>query len=237
MAGRFVGGVLLSAGLVVITLAGGAGGYGLGQLTEPRDQPTGSAAPLRPETTPTPVEPVNVAVDDPTPALKNSELRYNEREFVVEKTVRSEVTVEVPKNWHMTLTADPRNEARFTDPTGRRVVRIQAGFTIERPPAASMAERIGQLEDTPYREALRILTQDVAEDRRSATLVYQWIPTQLKAHIPQSLRYVLVRWVALDDSGNCAVEIGVGGLVQDKAGLLAVLERATETVTRSDSSL
>jgi hypothetical protein len=234
VAGRFVGGVLLSAGLVVITLAGGAGGYGLGHLTEPRDQPTGSAAPLRPsaEITPTPTEPLNIAVKDPTAALKKSELQYKEREFVAEKTVRSQVTVYVPKNWHMTLSADPQNEARFTDPTGRRFVRVQAGFTIERPPAASMAERIGQLEGTPYRQDLQVVSQRVAEDKRSATLTYTYIPDPERI-----LRYVVVRWVALDDSGNCAVEIAVSGLNQDKEAIPAVLERATDNVTRSDSSL
>lgn len=238
VAGRFVSAVLVSAGLVVITLAGAASGYGIGHLTEPKDQPTGSAAPLRPsaEVTPTPTEPLNIAVKDPTPALDERDLQYKEREFVAEAAVRSHVTVEVPKNWRMTQ-ADPQIDARFTDPRARRFVRVQAGFTIARPPAASMAERIGQLSGTPHQEALKILSQDVAEDRRSATLVYHWIPTQTDPRIPQSLRYVMVRWVALDDSGNCAVEIGVGGLDQDKGSLPAVLERATETVTRSDSSL
>ncbi|GAB2556097.1 hypothetical protein GCM10027269_06940 [Kribbella endophytica] len=232
MAGRFVGAVLVSAGLVVITLAGAASGYGIGHLTEPKDQPTGSAAPLRPsaEVTPTPTEPLNIAVKDPTPGLKKSELRYKEREFVAEKIVRSQMTLDVPKNWHMTISADPPDEARFTDPTGRRFVRVQAGFTIERPPAVSMAERIGQLEGTPYRQDLKIVSDQVAEDGRSATLTYTYIPEK-------TLRYVVVRWVALDDSGNCAVEIGAAGLIQDKDGLLAAMERATETVTRSDSSL
>ncbi|WP_425827832.1 hypothetical protein [Kribbella sp. DT2] len=238
MAGRLAGGVLLSAGLVVITLAGGAGGYGLGHLTEPRDQPTASAAPLRPsaEVTPTPTEPLNIAVKDPTRALKKSELRYKERGFVAEKTVRSQVTVEVPRNWPMTL-ADPQDEARFTDPTGRRFVRVEAGFTIERLPKESMDVRVAQLADTPHHEDLQIVSTVVADDGRSATLSYTWVPTQTRPHVPQSLRHVMVRWVALDDTGNCAVEIGVGGLAQDKDGLLAVLERATETVTRSDSSL
>jgi hypothetical protein len=40
---------------------------------------------------------VNTAVPDPTPALKRSELRYKEREFVAEAAVRSRVTVEVPR--------------------------------------------------------------------------------------------------------------------------------------------
>ncbi|GAB3817625.1 hypothetical protein [Kribbella italica] len=232
MAGRFVGGVLLGAGLLVITLAGGAGGYGIGQLTEPRAQSTESAAPLGPSAEVTPTEPLNVAVKDPTPALKKSELRYKEREFVAKKTVRSQVTVEVPKDWHLTLSADPQDQARFTDPTGRRFVRVQAGFTIERPPAASMAERIGQLDGTPYRQDLRIVSERVAEDKRSATLIYTYVPDPEKV-----LRYVVVRWVALDGSGNCAVEIAVSGLNQDKEAIPAVLERAADSVTRSDSSL
>jgi hypothetical protein len=194
---------------------------------------------LRPsaEVTPTPTEPLNIAAKDPTPALEKSELRYTGRDFVAENTVRSQVTLDAPKNWKMTLSAEPKDVARFSDPTGRRFVRVQAGFTIERPPAESMTERIGQLSGTPHQEALRILSHDVAEDQRSATLVYNWIPTQVDARIPQSLRHVMVRWVALDDSGNCAVEIAVGGLTQDKDALKAVLEVATDSVTRSDSSL
>jgi hypothetical protein len=222
--------VLLSAGLVVITLAGGAGGYGIGHLTQPETQASDAAAPLHPggsDATPTPVEPVNTAVPDPTPALRRSELRYKEREFVAELAVRSQVTVEVPRNWRFTQ-PDPPKEARYTDPTGRRYVRVEAGFTIERPPRVSMEQRILVLANTPRREDLQILSKQVAEDGRSATLTYTFVPDK-------SLRYVVVRWVALDDSGNCAIEISSTGLIQDKDATWAVLERASETVTRSDS--
>ncbi|WP_143466090.1 hypothetical protein [Kribbella sp. ALI-6-A] len=240
MAGRRAGAVLLSAGLVVITLAGGAGGYGIGHLTQPKAQPSGSAAPLHVDGgdgTPTPVEPVNTAVPDPTPALRRSELRYKEREFVAEQAVRSRVTAEVPKNWRMTQ-PDPPKEARYTDPTARRYVRIEAGFTIERPPQASMEQRILMLANTPSREDLRILNTQVTEDGRSATLTYTFIPTRADGDPrPQALRYVVVRWVALDDSGDCAVEISSTGLIQDKDAIWAVLERASDTVTRSDSEL
>jgi hypothetical protein len=224
--------VLLSAGLVVITLAGGAGGYGLGHLTQPEAQASGLAAPLHAgggDGTPTPVEPVNTAVPDPTPALRRSELRYKEREFVAELAVRSQVTVEVPRNWRFTQ-PDPKVEGRFTDPTGKRWIRIEAGFTIQRPPRASMEQRILMLANTPRREDLRILSKQVAEDGRSATLAYTFVKDT-------SLRYVVVRWVALDDSGNCAIEISSTGLIQDKDATWAVLERASDTVTRSDSEL
>lgn len=225
--GRFAGGVLLSAGLVVVTLAGGAGGYGIGHLTEPRTQPTGSAAPLQPTGTPT--LKLNVPVKDPAPALQKSELRYKEREFVAEKSVRSQVTVDIPKNWRMTMSAETPYEARFTDPTDKRFVRVQAGFAIERPPKTSLEIRVGQLANHPKQEDLRIVSRDVADDKRSATLVY--------TYVPRSTRYVMVRWVALDDSGNCAVEIGASGLIQDKAAIEALLDQASESVTRSDSSL
>ncbi|WP_432942963.1 hypothetical protein ACQPXM_38745 [Kribbella sp. CA-253562] len=236
VAGRRAGAVLLSAGLVVITLAGGAGGYGIGHLTQPKAQPSGSAAPLHPGEgagTPTPVEPLNTAEPDPTPALRRGELRYKEREFVAEQTVRSRVTAEVPRNWGMTQ-PDPPKEVRYTDPAGRRYVRIEAGFTIERSPRASMEQRVLVLANTPRREDLQILSKKVAEDGRTATLTYTFIPTRTNAR-PQALRYVVVRWVALDDSGNTAVEISSSGLIQDKDATWAVLERASDTVTRSDS--
>jgi hypothetical protein len=125
---------------------------------------------------------------------------------------------------------DPKKEARFTDPLAKRWVRIEAGFTIQRPPAASMEQRIGWLGGTPRKQDLRILSKEVADDGRSATLTYAYIPAQ-------ALRYVVVRWIALDDSGYCAVEISSTGLIQDKDGTGAVLERATDSVTRDDTSL
>jgi hypothetical protein len=128
--------------------------------------------------TPTPVEPVNTAVPDPTPALKRSELRYKEREFVAEAAVRSRVTVEVPRNWWMTQ-PDPKKEARFTDPLAKRWVRIGAGFIIQRPLAASMEQKIGWLGGTPRKQDLRILSKQVADDGRSATLTYTYIPERV----------------------------------------------------------
>ncbi|WP_148256800.1 hypothetical protein [Kribbella flavida] len=230
MSGRRVGTAMLTGGLLVITLLGGAGGYGLGHLTQPESRPSSTASPLRPsDGTPSPSEPVNTAVPDPTPALRKSTLRYKTRAFTAESVVRSHVTAEVPRNWRMTQ-PDPMTEGRFTDPTGKRWVRIEAGFTIQRPPAASMAVRIEVLGDLPVKQAVRIISKQVSADKRSATLTYTYIPDR-------TLRYVVVRWVALDRSGNCAVEISSTGLQQDKDAIWDVLDHVSNSVTRSDSSL
>jgi hypothetical protein len=72
-----------------------------------------------------------------------------------------------------------------------------------------------------------VLSHEVAGDGRTAALVYTYIPDQ-------TVRYVVVRWAALDDSGDCAVEISSTGLEQDEAAVWDVLEHANDTVTRTD---
>ncbi|WP_145803803.1 hypothetical protein [Kribbella amoyensis] len=227
MVSRVAGTMLLASGLLGIAALGTAGGYGVGLLTSADAQTSGSPAPIG-STTPTPTEPVKTGLPDNTPALDKGDLRYKTRSFVADWAVRSNVTVKVPSNWWMTQ-PDPKKEARFTDPTGKRFVRIEAGFTITRPPTASLEAKIQALRGVPPSQALKILSRDVADDGRTATLVYTYIPQE-------SVRHVVVRWVALDDSGNCAVEISAGGLPQDEQAVRDVLEHATDTVTRTDQA-
>ncbi|TCO41512.1 hypothetical protein EV646_11553 [Kribbella antiqua] len=239
MAGRGTVGALLGSGLLAITALGAAGGYGVGLLTEVEGSSTafGTAAPLgtvKP-VTPTPSAPTATprpVKRDNAPALDPGGLSYKTRSFTVKYVYKSRVTVRVPGDWRMTQ-PDPPINARFTDPTSKRWIRIEAGFTIRRPPADSMAERIEQLDKLDPSQMLTIISS-VTEDNY-ATLIYSYVPPESQA--PEAvLRYVIVRWVA-DATGNCAVEMGSTGLPQDAKALIDVLDHATSSVVREDSPL
>ncbi|HEY0692756.1 MAG TPA: hypothetical protein VGD71_27415 [Kribbella sp.] len=240
MARRGFGRALLSTGLLGATLLGGAGGYGLGLLTGPAVAASkGIAAPLevaKSASTPTPPPPVQVKTPKPdnTPPLVESNLTYRTREFVAVAAVTSKISVRVPKNWQMTQPY-PKIEARFTDSTTKRWIRLEAGFTVRRPPAESMAARVAELKQGDPAVALKIISQqsgtaihDAGTPLSYSTLIYSYIPGD-------STRYVIVRWVALDKSGLAAVEMASTGLPQDRSALLAVLQHATESVVRTDS--
>jgi hypothetical protein len=246
VAGRGIGRALLGSGLLAVTVLGGAGGYGIGLLTSAASEATGRAVPLgavtpadstvptpAPTTTPTePVKPRKTPTPDDSAPLRADDLSYQTREFDTEGVVRSRVTVKVPRNWWMTQ-PDPKREARFTDPTAKRWVRIESGFSLTRPPAASMEIRIGVLKtQVPADQILTILSQKVDRSARTATLSYTYMPAGAT-----TLRFVLVRWAALDASGKVAVEMSSTGLPQDADALLDVLDHATASVTRSDSPL
>lgn len=245
VAGRGIGRALLGSGLLAATVLGGAGGYGLGLLTSAASEPSGRAVPLgavtptdstptpAPTTTPTvPVKPRKTPTPDNSAPLRADDLSYQTREFDTEGVVRSRVTVKVPRNWWMTQ-PDPKREARFTDPTAKRWVRIESGFSLTRPPAASMEIRIGVLKtQVPADQILTIISQKVDPSGRTATLSYSYLPAGAT-----TLRYVFVRWAALDASGKVAVEMSSTGLPQDADALLDVLDHATDSVTRKDSPL
>jgi hypothetical protein len=235
-----VGRALLGAGLLVVTLLGGAGGYGVGWLTSStashsttgQAMPLGGIGPSPSPSTPTSTStepPTKTPKPDNTPPLLAQDLAYKTRQFVAELVVRSEVAVKVPRNWKMTQ-PDPKDEARFTDPTGKRWIRVEAGFSLTRPPADSMAARIALLKTIPSSQALTIVSQETDAKARTATLTYSYIPDQ-------TTRYVIVRWAALDASGNVAVEMSSTGLPQDRPALVDVLDEATASVSRVDTPL
>ncbi|MFI6829240.1 hypothetical protein ACIBG5_19255 [Kribbella sp. NPDC050241] len=230
MARRGTVGALLGSGLVVITALGGAGGYGIGLLIG-EAQPavaSGAAAPLGTSVTPT--APMRTPKPDNRPALQAADLSYRTRSFTAELVVKSHVSAKVPYNWRITR-PDPPNYARFTDPTSKRWIRIEAGFTISRPPAASMAARIKDLNALDKNQLLKIVSQQVEDDQ--ATLAYTYLPPESQSS-EGVIRYVIVRWVA-DDSGLCAIEMSSTGLPQDKDALLDVLDHASKSVVRRDT--
>jgi hypothetical protein len=242
VAGRGIGRALLSTGLLGATLLGGAGGYGLGLLTGPAAAASkGVAAPLEATrststTSPPPPPPVQVKTPKPdnTPPLVERDLTYLTREFTAVAAVTSKISVAVPKNWRMTQ-PNPQIEARFTDPTTKRWIRVEAGFTVRRPTAESMAARVAELKQGNPAAELKIISQqsgtathDDGTPLTYSTLIYSYIPGD-------TTRYVIVRWVTLAKSGLAAVEMTSTGLPQDRPALLSVLQRATKSVVRTDS--
>lgn len=239
MARRGTVGTLLGSGLVVITALGGVGGYGVGLLTTDESAAaSGTAAPLgsvpsTPVTTPTQKPAPPKVTYDKSPALDVDDLHYRTRSFQVKGTYRSDISVRVPSGWGLTQ-PDPPKTGRYTDPTGKRWIRIEGGFSITRPPVDSMNLRVAQLrEQVPASQALTLISQKV--EKNYATLVYTYVPPKEQSP-DQFLRYVIVRWVA-DDSGRVAVEMSSTGLPQDKEALMDVLDHATQSVERRDSPL
>jgi hypothetical protein len=229
---------MLGAGLLTLAGVGGVGGYGVGLFLTKEPSLAGAAAPLAvgsiPGTTPTPTPtgPPRKVTYDKSPALNPDDLRYTTRTFTVTDMFKSRISVRVPSDWAYTK-QDPPKSGRFTDRTKKRWIRVEAGFTISRPPADSLAARLKQLAGISANQMVKVLSQSV--EQNYATVTYTYVPDEELS--PQGiLRYVIVRWVA-DSSGNCAVEMSSTGLPQDKDALLAVLDHAADTVERRDSPL
>lgn len=230
---------LLGAGLLTLAGVGGAGGYGAGLFLTAEPSLAGTASPLPMGTsgttsTPTPTAtptPRKVTYDN-SPALRADDLSYRTQTFSVQAVVKSRITVRVPDNWGFTQ-QEPPTTGRFTDPTGKRWLRIEGGFTIKRAPVVSMQARLAQLSHLSPEQMFHLLSQQV--DKDYATITYTYVPPAEQS--PDGvLRYVIVRWVA-NETGNCAVEMSSTGLPQDQDALMDVLEHATKSVQRRDSPL
>lgn len=185
-----------------------------------------SATPDPSATPSTPSTPPRQIVPDDTKALQTDDLDYKIREFTATNVVRSDVRLKVPRNWGFTQ-PDPPKIGRYTDPTSKRWIRIEAGFTIRRPPAESMAQRLTELASVPAAQMLSIKSQTVNQDTKEATLAYTYVPEN-------SLRYVIIRWVA-NGEGLCTFEIAVTGLPQDRDAMEDILDHAADSATRDDS--
>lgn len=180
-----------------------------------------------PSSTPSSTPPKHIVPDNTEP-LQADDIRYKTREFTVSSVVESRVSMRVPSAWDMTV-QDPPKYVRFNEPARKRWIRIEAGFSITRAPAASMAAKMAELKILPAGQMLTFKSQHIDPETKNATLVYTYVPDQ-------SVRYVMVRWVA-DPEGLCIFEIAATGLPQDKAALEDILDHATNSATRSDSPL
>jgi hypothetical protein len=232
----------LVAAVAGTAVLGAVAGFGAGRLTQSEpgldnaSPAPMAAAPMVPSPSPPPL-PKKTPVPDGTSKLDPDELSYHTVEFQVTKMPHPpvRVTLRVPDGWKMSRPRESTDEVKFTDPTGKRWIRVESGFLIESSPAASMdILRRNLLASQPPENDLRILSQRPGsltgrdgEPRNIATLDYTYIPNQ-------SVRHVLVRWIGFGATGDVAVEMTVTGLPQDTDGLLEILRRASESVERHD---
>lgn len=230
MAGRGLGRALLGSGLLVVTLLGGAGGYGLGLVTTDQQASAGvSAAPLAVTVSPggVPSTPPRKLVPDNSAPLRADDIVYRTRTFTVTSVVASRVSLRVPRDWE-TILLDPPKDMKFNEPERRRAVRVQGGFTITRPPAASLTSRIDQFNALPADRMVTVRSHTVDPVTKDATLIYNYADIE-----SNTLKYGMIRWVA-NKKGLCYLEIAVTGLPQDKAALADILDHASESATRTD---
>ncbi|GAA1557781.1 hypothetical protein [Kribbella lupini] len=227
---------VLASGVVALGLIGAAGGYLVGDLTQPT---TASASNGYPSGGDSPSADVIVKSPIPNhvPAFKATGLRYREHTFTVrqEPSPRVKVSIDMPRGWQLTSSPKTPAEVKFLDPLKERGVRVESGF----PPDLTTAEQrekliAGLVSSQAPENDLKILenydstvTGDDGRTREVSTLIYTYIPTE-------TLRYVIVRWVATGGDSQATVEMSVTGLPQDAAGLKAVLAKASESVTIRD---
>jgi hypothetical protein len=228
--GLRIAGALLGAAVIGI-----AGGYGVGMASMPGMAGASGleAAPLTTDGSPSPVA-VKTPVPDPTEPLVAGELDYRTQRFTADRAVRSKVSLDVPKGWD--FTQPEADEGRYTDPLRKRWIRVEAGFPPQRPTADSLAERIRQLKSVDPAQDLTIVSEQSGHMTHSdgtrltySTLVYTYIPLDVR-------RYVMVRWISFGKPDLAAVEMSTTGLPKDREALESVLQRATRTVTRTDSA-
>lgn len=233
--------VALVAGVAVV---GVAAGFGAGLLTEKKPRTgTGPVLPMAAAPTPgatTPTAPPVVkktAVPDDEPALDADDLSYRTVDFRLTKAPHDPVRVQlqVPRGWKYQSIPDQTDQIKYVDPTGKRWIRVESGFQIERPPVDSMNELVTTLRGSvPPENDLDIQARDVkalagenGDSRNVATVSYSYIPNQRRLQ-------VIVRWVGYGAPGNVAVEMSITGLPQDKEALAAIMEQASLTVQRFD---
>ena len=226
-----------------VGIAGVAAGVGAGLLTQ--DDPRTGTGPVLPmAAAPTPVTTPSTTpiarktpVPDDEPALDTDDLGYRTVDFRLTKAPHDPVRIrlQVPQGWTYKRIDDETDQIRYVDPTGKRWLRIESGFAIERPPVESMNLLVSTLRTSVAPENdLRLDTPSTGsitgvdgDPRSIATVGYSYIPNQ------RALQ-VLVRWIGYGVQGDVAVEMSITGLPQDKQALAEIMERASTTVQRSD---
>ncbi|MFI7059448.1 hypothetical protein ACIBL3_00580 [Kribbella sp. NPDC050124] len=222
---------ILVSGILLITLLGATAGYFTGDRTEvPVPTATGQAAPLGEVTAPTPSLPVKTPVPSDVVGLETG-LSYKRRTFTVtrEDGQRVHVSIETPDDWRLTQDKKAPAEVKFLDRLTERGVRVEAVEPKQTPADARAALVVALKQSQAPENDLRILSESDEQvegydgrPRTVSTLIYTFIPKE-------TLRYVIVRWVATGDDLT-TVEMSITGLPQDADGLGEVLQAATRTV-------
>ncbi|GAB2556090.1 hypothetical protein [Kribbella endophytica] len=224
---------VLASGVIVLGLIGAAGGYLVGDLTQPTTASANNEYPTDGDSPPADFI-VKTPVPNHVPAFKATGLRYREHTFTVrqEPSPKVEVSIDMPRGWQLTSSPKTPGEVKFLDSLKQRAVRVESGFPPDLTTADQREKLIpGLVSSQPPENDLKILenydstvTGDDGSTREVSTLIYTYIPTE-------TLRYVIVRWVATGGDSQATVEMSVTGLPQDAAGLKAVLAEASESVT------
>lgn len=236
----------LLAAVLASAVIGVGGGYAAGVVTEPdvpgaSGQPgplpgnSGQAVPTAKPSTRT----VTPVPDDTSPL--SADIVFRRRTFEVQSALRSEISLHAPGDWRQTEPRDDREQ--FTDPLGKRWLRVESGFNPLRPPADSRTAKMEMLRGTePPNPNLKMDDSRPDETREGrdgkprsiSTLVYTYAPEASSTPNTYVTRLVITRWVAFGEGENTEVELSVTGLPQDVKALEKILDRATDTVTRRD---
>jgi hypothetical protein len=157
-----------------------------------------------------------VGIVSPTPSTTPSRtdgLQADGLQYVVQNFGSSDdpVAAEVPTGWK---SAQEGTRPRFMDPTGVWQLRFDTRGSKQSPDQLVRAR-----ERSIDERDLQVLSRD------NGTLVYTYVDQS------RGPRMGLSRWISLDSGKTSAVEITVGGRPQDEAGLRAVLQHATDTLT------
>jgi hypothetical protein len=225
---------LLLTGLLLLAVALGAtGGYFTGDyLDTPLATPSGNAAPIGDVSPSEPSLPVKTPVPNNLAPLQTG-LDYKRRTFTVtpKDNPPVQLSIEVPAGWLQTRDPKAAGEVKFLDRLKERGVRVEAVEPANQTPEDARKQLVVDLKQSQAPENdLRIVNQtddqiqgDDGEPRKVSTLTYTYIPNQ-------TLRYVIVCWVAADGGDFTTVEMSITGLSQDAPGLAEVLQNATRSV-------
>ncbi|HET6988384.1 MAG TPA: hypothetical protein VFI00_17295 [Kribbella sp.] len=230
--------VLLTGLLVLAVGIGVTGGYFTGDYLEtPLPTASGNAAPLGAVSPSEPLLPVKTPVPNNLAALQADDLDFREQRFTVhqESLPPVRLSVQVPSTWAKSVNKNAPGEVKFLDSLRERGLRVESGFRVELTPAQQRDRLIAQLKSSlPYEDDFQIVSQtddsvtgDDGQPRSASTLIYTYIPTQ-------TVRYVMVRWVATSGDGLANVEMSITGLPQDAKALALVADEAAKSVTPED---
>jgi hypothetical protein len=224
---------VLASGVIALGLIGAAGGYVVGDLTQPTTASAGNGYPTGGDTPSADPLPKKTPEPYPKAPLSAAKLRYHTENFSIRDDAGTQVplSIRMPRGWQLTRDSKAPREVKFLDPAKERGVRVEAGLPESLTTADSMRRLIANLESSqPYENDLKIVSQDDEQielegtTRTVSTLIYTYIPKK-------TLRYVIVTWVSTGGDDLATVEMSITGLPQDAAALKAILAETSKSVT------
>jgi hypothetical protein len=226
---------VLASGVIVLGLIGAAGGYLVGDLTQPTTASANGVYPTEGDSPPADPLPKKTPEPNATAPLSAAKLKFHTENFTIRDKAGTPVplSIRVPRGWQ--LTRDPKmpREVKFLDPKRERAIRVESALPESLTTIDSMNQLIPGLESSQaYENDLNILSQDdqlevEGSTRQASALTYTFIPIK-------TLRYVIVTWVSTGGDDLATVEMSITGLPQDAAALKAILAETTKSVTIRD---